>query len=91
MSPTATTAAVVETGGAPFELASVELAGVVACSYASCGACATCTTGRPFYCAEFLERNSLATRTDGYDFDEINQAADDALDGEVVKPVLRMS
>jgi aryl-alcohol dehydrogenase len=26
-----------------------------------------------------------------YDFDQINQAADDALDGEVVKPVLRMS
>jgi aryl-alcohol dehydrogenase len=26
-----------------------------------------------------------------YDFDQINQAADDALDGKVVKPVLRMS
>ena len=26
-----------------------------------------------------------------YDFDQINQAADDALAGEVVKPVLRMS
>jgi aryl-alcohol dehydrogenase len=25
-----------------------------------------------------------------YDFDQINQAADDALAGEVVKPVLRM-
>jgi aryl-alcohol dehydrogenase len=26
-----------------------------------------------------------------YDFDQINQAADDALAGDVVKPVLRMS
>ena len=26
-----------------------------------------------------------------YDFDQINQAAQDALAGEVVKPVLRMS
>jgi aryl-alcohol dehydrogenase len=122
MSATAITAAVVETAGADFELAAVELAGLqadevrvriaasgichtdllirdgsfptpmpvvlghegagvveeigaavtrvavgdrVACSYASCGACATCATGRPFYCAEFFERNFLATRADG--------------------------
>ena len=122
MSPTAITAAVVQTGGAPFELTNVELAGVqpdevrvritasgichtdllirdgsfptpmpvvlghegagvveevgaavtrvavgdrVACSYASCGGCAGCATGRPYYCAEFFERNFLATRADG--------------------------
>jgi aryl-alcohol dehydrogenase len=122
MSATAITAAVVETAGAPFDLATVELAGLqadevrvriaasgichtdllvrdgsfptpmpvvlghegagvveevgtavtrvavgdrVACTYASCGACRTCATGRPFYCAEFLERNFLATRSDG--------------------------
>ena len=122
MSHTAITAAVVQTGGAPFELTNVELAGVqpdevrvritasgichtdmlirdgsfptpmpvvlghegagvveevgaavthvavgdrVACSYASCGGCAGCATGRPYYCAEFFERNFLATRTDG--------------------------
>ena len=122
MSPTAITAAVVQTGGAPFELTSIDLgdvqpdevrvritasgichtdmlirdgsfptpmpvvlghegAGVVeevgaavtrvavgdrvGCSYASCGGCAGCATGRPYYCAEFFERNFLATRTDG--------------------------
>jgi aryl-alcohol dehydrogenase len=122
MSRTAITAAVVETGGAPFELTDVDLAGLqadevrvriaasgichtdllirdgsfptpmpvvlghegagvveevgaavtrvavgdrVACSYASCGTCGGCATGQPFYCAEFFERNFLATRADG--------------------------
>jgi aryl-alcohol dehydrogenase len=122
MSATAITAAVVQTGGAPFELTSVELGGLqsdevrvriaasgichtdllirdgsfptpmpvvlghegagvveevgvavtrvavgdrVACSYASCGGCGACATGRPYYCGEFFERNFLATRPDG--------------------------
>lgn len=37
----------------------------VALSYASCGACPTCATGRPYYCGEFFPRNFLATRPDG--------------------------
>jgi aryl-alcohol dehydrogenase len=37
----------------------------VALSYASCGDCPTCATGRPFYCADFFPRNFLATRPDG--------------------------
>ena len=37
----------------------------VAMSYASCGVCAKCLAGRPFYCLEFLPRNFLAQRTDG--------------------------
>ena len=37
----------------------------VALSYASCGRCSTCATGRPYYCADFFERNFLAARPDG--------------------------
>ncbi len=37
----------------------------VAMSYASCGACRACRSGRPMYCAEFLPRNFLARRGDG--------------------------
>jgi aryl-alcohol dehydrogenase len=37
----------------------------VSMSYASCGACPTCTTGQPFYCRGFFEHNFLATRADG--------------------------
>jgi aryl-alcohol dehydrogenase len=37
----------------------------VAMSYASCGECASCRSGRPMYCAEFMPRNFLAQRMDG--------------------------
>jgi aryl-alcohol dehydrogenase len=37
----------------------------VAMSYASCGGCAKCRTGRPMYCAEFFPRNFMAQRPDG--------------------------
>jgi aryl-alcohol dehydrogenase len=37
----------------------------VAMSYASCGTCGNCLSGRPMYCVEFLPRNFLAQRTDG--------------------------
>jgi aryl-alcohol dehydrogenase len=37
----------------------------VALSYASCGSCHTCASGRPFYCADFFARNFLAARADG--------------------------
>jgi aryl-alcohol dehydrogenase len=37
----------------------------VALSYASCGRCRSCATGRPYYCVEFLPRNFGATRPDG--------------------------
>lgn len=37
----------------------------VAMSYASCGGCAKCLSGRPFYCEGFLARNFLAQRSDG--------------------------
>jgi aryl-alcohol dehydrogenase len=37
----------------------------VSLSYASCGDCPTCTSGRPFYCAGFFENNFLATRANG--------------------------
>jgi aryl-alcohol dehydrogenase len=37
----------------------------VAMSYASCGACPNCRSGRPMYCAEFLARNFFARRSDG--------------------------
>ena len=42
---------------------------------------------------EFWRAGRPADRAAGraYDFDQINQAAEDALAGEVVKPVLRMS
>jgi aryl-alcohol dehydrogenase len=122
MSASAITAAVVESGGAPFALESLELGGLqadevrvrivasgichtdllirdgtfptpmpvvlghegagiveevgaavtrvkvgdhVASTYASCGGCGMCAKGQPFHCAEFFERNFLATRTDG--------------------------
>jgi aryl-alcohol dehydrogenase len=122
MTSTDVTAAIVESAGAPFELAAIELgdvqpdevrvrmaasgichtdllirdgsfptpmpvvlghegAGVVeevgaavtrvsvgdriALSYASCGGCPTCASGRPFYCADFFGRNFLAARSDG--------------------------
>ena len=122
MSASAVTAAVVESGGAPFALEDLELgdlrptevrvriaasgichtdlliregsfptpmpvvlghegAGVieevgsavtrvapgdrVSMSYGSCGDCATCKTGRPYYCGGFFEHNFLAQRPDG--------------------------
>jgi aryl-alcohol dehydrogenase len=122
VSATAVTAAVVETGGAPFALEDLELGSVqpgevrvrmaasgichtdllirdgsfptpmpvvlghegagtveeigsavtrvavgdrIALSYASCGSCPTCASGRPFYCAGFFPHNFLATRPDG--------------------------
>jgi aryl-alcohol dehydrogenase len=37
----------------------------VALSYASCAACPTCVSGRPFYCADFFVRNFMAARPDG--------------------------
>jgi aryl-alcohol dehydrogenase len=37
----------------------------VSMSYGSCGDCATCKTGRPYYCAGFFEHNFLAQRPDG--------------------------
>ena len=37
----------------------------VAMSFASCGTCPHCLSGRPAYCAEFLPRNFLARRGDG--------------------------
>jgi aryl-alcohol dehydrogenase len=37
----------------------------VALSYASCGACPTCASGRPFHCADFFARNFMAARPDG--------------------------
>jgi aryl-alcohol dehydrogenase len=37
----------------------------VAMSYASCGTCSNCLSGRPMYCVEFLPRNFLAQRPDG--------------------------
>jgi aryl-alcohol dehydrogenase len=37
----------------------------IALSFASCGGCPTCVTGRPFYCADFFGRNFLAARADG--------------------------
>jgi aryl-alcohol dehydrogenase len=37
----------------------------VVLSYASCGTCRTCATGRPYYCAEFRDRNFGGARPDG--------------------------
>jgi aryl-alcohol dehydrogenase len=37
----------------------------IALSYASCGGCPTCSSGRPFYCGDFFARNFLAARPDG--------------------------
>jgi aryl-alcohol dehydrogenase len=37
----------------------------VAMTYASCGRCRTCATGRPYYCGDFFPRNFLAARADG--------------------------
>lgn len=37
----------------------------VAMSYASCGACPVCQTGRPSYCHDFFGRNFGSTRPDG--------------------------
>jgi aryl-alcohol dehydrogenase len=37
----------------------------VVMSYASCGSCVACSTGRPYYCGEFFPRNFLAARADG--------------------------
>lgn len=37
----------------------------VAMSYASCGACPSCSTERPSYCHEFMPRNFMAARADG--------------------------
>jgi aryl-alcohol dehydrogenase len=37
----------------------------VVLSYASCGTCRTCATGRPYYCAEFGARNFGGARSDG--------------------------
>ena len=37
----------------------------VAMSYGSCGACASCHTGRPWVCHDFWGRNFGATRADG--------------------------
>jgi aryl-alcohol dehydrogenase len=43
----------------------VEVGDRVATSFASCGACDSCTSGAPAYCREFLARNFLAQRGDG--------------------------
>jgi aryl-alcohol dehydrogenase len=37
----------------------------VALSYASCGHCRTCASGRPYYCGDFFTRNFGAARPDG--------------------------
>ena len=34
-------------------------------SFSSCGHCATCSQGRPYFCGDFFRRNFGATRTDG--------------------------
>jgi aryl-alcohol dehydrogenase len=44
---------------------SVAVGDRIALSYASCGGCHTCASGRPFYCADFFARNFLAARPDG--------------------------
>jgi aryl-alcohol dehydrogenase len=56
------TGLVAEVGAA---VTSVSVGDRVALSYASCGDCATCASGRPFYCAGFFEHNFLAARADG--------------------------
>jgi aryl-alcohol dehydrogenase len=56
-------AGVVEEVGAA--VTSVSVGDRIALSYASCGGCRTCASGRPFYCADFFAHNFLAARPDG--------------------------
>jgi aryl-alcohol dehydrogenase len=56
-------AGIVEEVGAA--VSSVAVGDRVALSYASCGGCAGCATGRPYHCADFFGRNFMATRPDG--------------------------
>jgi len=47
------------------EVTRVEPGDHVALSFASCGACPTCRTSRPYNCHEFMPRNFGASRMDG--------------------------